>query len=103
MMMTTDKMDSYFLNFSDGMPMYSNKEVYYNGEEARLHTRDMVNKMRKMGINILSYFISSRWSDGGDDTNLNRFKQMYGSDASQIDILSIPAVARTMNELFLRK
>jgi hypothetical protein len=28
---------------------------------------------------------------------------MYGSDASQIDILSIPAVARTMNELFLRK
>ena len=103
MMMTTDKMDSYFLNFSDGMPMYSNKEVYYNGEEARLHTRDMVNKMRKMGINILSYFISSRWSDGGDDTNLNRFKQMYGSDASQIDILSIPAVARTMNNLFLKR
>ena len=105
MMMTTDKMDSYFLNFSDGMPMYSNSEVYYNGEEARLHTRDMVNKMRKMGINVLSYFISSRWSDDGDrdDTNLSRFKQMYGSDAEQIDILSIPQVAKTMNNLFLRK
>jgi hypothetical protein len=85
------------------MPMYSNSEMYYNGEEARLHTRDMVNKMRKMGINVLSYFISSRWSDGGDDTNLSRFKQMYGSDAESIDILSIPAVARTMNNLFLKR
>jgi hypothetical protein len=28
---------------------------------------------------------------------------MYGSDAESIDILSIPAVARTMNNLFLKR
>jgi hypothetical protein len=28
---------------------------------------------------------------------------MYGSDAEQINILSIPQVAKTMNNLFLRK
>ena len=88
MIMTTDKMDSYFLNFSDGMPMYSNDSIYYSGDEARKHTRDMVNKMRKMGIKVLSYFINDRY---------------YGDDAEQIDILSIPAVARTMNNLFLEK
>jgi ElaB/YqjD/DUF883 family membrane-anchored ribosome-binding protein len=102
MIYTTDKVDSYFLNFSDGMPMYSNDEMYYSGEEARIHTRDMVNKMRKMGINVLSYFISKYERD--DDFDYMRdFKQMYGSDAEKINILSIPQVAKTMNNLFLRK
>ena len=102
MIYTTDKVDSYFLNFSDGMPMYSNDEMYYSGEEARIHTRDMVNKMRKMGINILSYFIS-RYESDDDNRYMGDFKQMYGSDAEQINILSIPQVAKTMNSLFLRK
>ena len=61
MITTTDKMDSYFLNFSDGMPMYSNDTMYYQGDDARKHTRDMVNKMRKMGIKVLSYFINDRY------------------------------------------
>ena len=39
-----------------------------------------------------------------DDVDYMRdFKQMYGSDAEQINILSIPQVAKTMNNLFLRK
>ena len=38
-----------------------------------------------------------------DDPYINAFKEMYGSDAEEIDILSIPAVARTMNNLFLEK
>ena len=36
----------------------------------------MVNKMRKMGINILSYFIS----DYDRETTLQDFKTMYGQD-----------------------
>tara|TARA_R100001244_G_scaffold117713_1_gene87583 strand:- start:488 stop:1003 length:516 start_codon:yes stop_codon:yes gene_type:complete len=105
MIYTTDKVDSYFLNFSDGMPMYSSGDIYYNGEEARIHTRDMVNKMRKMGIKILSYYISRYESDDDsrDSRYMEDFKQMYGSDAEQINILSIPQVAKTMNKLFLKK
>ena len=104
MVYTTNDRNSYFLNFSDGMPMYSNSEVYYSGDEARNHTRDMVKKMRNMGIKVLSYFISSRYYDNSEnDYAMNDFKQMYGSDAESIDILSIPAVARTMNNLFLKR
>lgn len=102
MIYSTDKVDSYFLNFSDGMPMYSSNEIYYNGEEARIHTRDMVNKMRKMGIKILSYYIS-RYESDDDSRYMRDFKQMYGSDAEQINVLSIPQVSKTMNKLFLKK
>ena len=84
------------------MPMYSNDTMYYQGDDARKHTRDMVNKMRKMGIKVLSYFINDRYY-GDDSSAINAFKEMYGSDAEEIDILSIPAVARTMNNLFLEK
>ena len=103
MVHTTNDRESYFLNFSDGMPMYSNDVMYYQGNEARNHTRDMVKKMRNMGIKVLSYFICPTYCDDSDHRGLNHFKQMYGSDAESIDILSIPAVARTMNQLFLRK
>ena len=104
MVHTTNDRESYFLNFSDGMPMYSNDAMYYQGDEARNHTRDMVKKMRNMRIKVLSYFISSRYNDNSeDDYAMNHFKQMYGSDAESIDILSIPAVARTMNNLFLKR
>ena len=73
MITTTDKMDSFFLNLSDGMPMYSNDTMYCGDE---LLITKMVNKMRKMGINILSYFIS----DYDSDRTLQDFKTMYGSD-----------------------
>ena len=49
------------------------------------HTRDMVNKMRKMGINILSYFIS----DYDSDRTLQDFKTMYGSDSENINVSSL--------------
>ena len=58
---------------------------------------------KNMGIKVLSYFICPTYCDDSDHRGLNHFKQMYGSDAESIDILSIPAVARTMNQLFLRK
>ena len=102
MIHTTNNKESYFLNFSDGMPMYSNKEIYYSGSQARNHTRDMVKKMRNMGIKILSYYISNYDGDS-EYSNLNQFKEMYGNDSEQINVLSIPAVARTINNLFLKR
>tara|TARA_Y100000816_G_C26100418_1_gene583025 strand:- start:608 stop:2740 length:2133 start_codon:yes stop_codon:yes gene_type:complete len=99
MITTTDKMDSFFLNLSDGMPMYSNDTLYYCGDEAVNHTRDMVNKMRKMGINILSYFIS----DYDSDKTLQDFKTMYGGNAENINVSSVTQIAKTMNNMFLTK
>ena len=92
--------DSYFLNFSDGMPMYSDDKIYYHGETAVLQTKKAVQKMTNMGIGILSYFITGGYNS---DHELQDFKKMYGSGAENIDVSNVTQVARTMNKLFLDK
>ena len=97
---TTKDRDSYFLNFSDGMPMFSNNDISYYYDEALGHTKKMVNEMRTRGIKVLSYFIG----DGYDsDSNMNSFKKMYGKDAEFVDVTSVMSVSKTMNKKFLEK
>lgn len=97
---TTDR-DSYFLNFSDGMPMFSNKEIYYTGDTATEHTNTQVKKIRQMGIKVLSYFVASGRYDSERE---NRdFKRMYGRDAQYCNITNVLEVAKTMNKKFLEK
>ena len=92
--------DSYFINFSDGQPWYSNSEIYYSGESAESHTRRMVGNMRAMGISVLSYFIG----DGYDTDRDNKsFTNMYGKDAEFINATNMMQVAKTMNKKFLEK
>ena len=86
--------DAYFLNFSDGMPYFDG----YGGGRAVRHTRRQVKKMKKEGIKVLSYYISSY---GASDKENSNFKRMYGSDAECINTDNISAVARTMNAKFL--
>ena len=61
MITTTDKMDSFpkLIRRNQCIQMIQCIIVVMGVN----HTRDMVNKMRKMGINILSYFISDYDSD----------------------------------------
>jgi hypothetical protein len=89
--------DSYFVNYSDGQPWYSNKEIYYSGERAESHTRKMVNNMKAKGINVLSYFISEYRDD------CKSFSNMYGKDAEFINATNMMQVAKTMNKKFLSK
>ena len=92
--------DSYFLNFSDGMPMFHSENMYYNGSEALKHTQKMTNKIRNMGVKVLSYYV------GGDyerENTMNDFKKMYGNDASFINVTNVFEVAKTMNKMFLDK
>ena len=97
---TSKDKDSYFLNFSDGMPMFSNDDIDYNHDTAIDHTKKMVDKIRDRGVKVLSYFI-------GDSYDRNRgtstFTRMYGKDAHFIDVTSVLAVAKTMNKKFLQK
>ena len=97
---TTNDRDSYFLNFSDGMPMFSNNDLTYYNDEAINHTKKMVNEIRSRGIKVLSYFI------GGDyerESTAIDFKTMYGNDAEFVDVTSVMSVSRTMNKKFLEK
>ena len=92
--------DSYFLNFSDGMPMFHNDNIYYNGDEALKHTKKMTNKIRNMGVKVMSYYIGSSYER---DSNKNDFKKMYGKDAHFINVTNVFEVAKTMNKMFLDK
>jgi hypothetical protein len=98
----------YFINLSDGQPCYSvygrsgyNSTLDYSGEAAALHTGRQITMMRDADVRVLSYFIETHagW-DGGTDRKL--FRKMYGADASFIDPSSIPAIALTLNKLFIQ-
>ena len=98
---TTEDKDSYFLNFSDGMPMFNNDDVNYNWDTAINHTKKMVTTIREKGIKVLSYFVSDSKYGGKD--SVRDFKIMYGKDAEFIDVTSILSVTKTMNKKFLEK
>ena len=96
----TNEKDSYFLNFSDGMPMFQNSDVQYFHNTAIDHTRKMVKEIKGRGVKVLSYFIGSSW-DRSQSTKT--FTKMYGKDAQFIDVTSVLPVAKTMNQKFLEK
>lgn len=92
--------DSFFLNYSDGMPYYSDDKIYYSGSVGIKHTRSEVDKMRMAGIDVLSFFITEGYerSSTSDD-----FKKMYGKDATMIDPTKVLELAKELNKKFLQK
>jgi len=92
--------DSYFVNYSDGQPYYSNNEIYYSGRTAERHTKKMCDGMRAKGISVLSYFIGGDYSYDSDNSS---FTSMYGKDAEFISPTNMMSVAKTMNKKFLEK
>jgi nitric oxide reductase activation protein len=92
--------ESYFLNFSDGMPMFGNDEVDYHHNTALNHTKRMVKEIRNRGIKVVSYYIGDSYDS---NRNMSEFKTMYGKDSQFVDVTSVTAVSRTMNKKFLEK
>src|SRR6056300_103449 len=93
--------DSYFLNFSDGQPMFGDSNFDYYGDEALQHTKKQVKEIIKKGISVMSYFVGD--SDYDRDRNMDDFKTMYGKDAEFVDVTKVSSLAKTMNNLFLAK
>ena len=87
--------DSYFVNYSDGMPMFGNNDIEYYHNGAVNHTKSQVDTMRKNGIKVLSYFIAGSYSDKRESED---FKKMYGVDAQFINVENVSAIARTINK-----
>ena len=106
-----DEEDRYFLNISDGEPCFSMRSPItgmnfsYGDGNGVEHTRSQVNKIRKQGIHILSYYVQegegSDWLGMGHNTKHN-FRIMYGRDAKFIRTDSVVQLAQTINGLFLK-
>jgi len=92
--------ESYFLNFSDGMPMFSNSDVDYYHDTAINHTRKMVDEIKNRGIKVLSYYVGDSYDT---DRYMGDFKKMYGKDSEFIDVTSVMGISKTMNKKFLEK
>ena len=97
----TNNRDSYFLNFSDGQPMFSGEGFEYYGDQALHHTKKQVKEIIKKGISVMSYFVGD--SEYDRSRNMDDFKTMYGKDAEFIDVTKVSSLAKTMNNLFLEK
>lgn len=101
---TPDEEDRYFLNLSDGEPYYHltmpeiGVHISYVDEVGIAHTKTQVNKIRRKGVKILSYFIKSDEAAGNisllspifkapatyTDKLRENFHKMYGRDAKFI-------------------
>ena len=92
--------EMYFINISDGEPGYSDSNIQYGGDYANKHTKAQVDKMRKNGIKVLSYFVSD--GNYGLDRSRVRFQEMYGKDAEMIDINNLTQLSLSLNKLFVR-
>ena len=98
---STNDMDSYFLNISDGEPYFGNNELYYSGDMAFEHTKKMVKQIESMGIKTLSYYVEQWVAENGEPSR--GFKIMYGKGAKLIDITNVSQITKTINQLFLTK
>lgn len=107
-----DEEERYFLNLSDGEPYFrfhieeTNMDMNYTGEIAVKHTKEQVDKIRRSGAMIMSYFINNAGDVSlvsEEKNSLSKdFHKMYGKDAKFIDVESISDLAHTMNGLFLK-
>ena len=91
--------EMYFINISDGEPGYSDRNMSYGGEYAIQHTKTQINKMRKAGINVLSYFVHDNYVS---DRSKATFISMYGKDAEFIDIQNLTQLTKSLNSVFVR-
>jgi hypothetical protein len=94
-----DERDAYLVNVSDGEPGFSEGTMSgpsYRGKAAERHTRKQVDRIKSEGISVLSYFV-------GEDGSEERFEFMYGKSAEFIDVTSVTSIARTLNNMMMKK
>ena len=105
------KTDVFFINFSDGEPSFSLKNVaknasddtysYYSGFSGTTavdHCRQTMNLYREAGVKIMSYFITE-----SHYTNKDSFKRMYGEDAQFVNVENVTQVLKTLQKLLSDK
>jgi len=89
--------DNYFLNISDGMP-----QPQFDGFGLTTDvTRHNVEKMKKLGVGVMSFFISSEVDSPYHRLVKETFKTMYGPGAQFINTKDIRVISKAINKLLL--
>jgi nitric oxide reductase activation protein len=84
-----------FINYSDGAPGgVGGTEYGWDGVE---FTRRAVNKMKGLGMSIISYFIDNR----ADSHLAKDFRKMYGPEDEFIDSTSLIEMSKSLNRKFI--
>jgi hypothetical protein len=98
-------LDSYLINMSDGYPIFQDGlGGVYKGKKAINHTSKIIRNIKKKGVEVLSYFITTdNLGSVKEDELIKDFKAMYGKAASFIDPKNLNEVTKTLNKLFLIK
>jgi hypothetical protein len=96
--------ENYFVNFYDGMPCFIiDDNCRYEGKPAIEHVHDEVLRMKRKGIQVLSYFIvSEKWKLEEVKTAFTDCQYMYGKDAKMININDLGELAQSLNNLVAR-
>jgi len=92
---SNSNMDSYFINFSDGQPYFSSRNLNYCGDFAYTHTAKEISKMVAKDIKVLSFFID------GSKHDMNSFQRMYGKSAKSINVDQLLPLAKELNKMFI--
>lgn len=106
MLSKTDRdMNKIFINISDGLPMFNMidfNEKYscsFRDEPSLIYTRKQVNKIRELGYEVISYFISDyTYTFGTMDNLMKNFRMMYGKDAKNIKTNNVTQIHRTLSD-----
>lgn len=90
-----------FINISDGFPYSVVKTtagdmVKFESDESLEYTRKQVNKIRELGYQIISYFITE--SSYNHKHGMSNFKRMYGDDAEFINTSNVRQITETLNK-----
>lgn len=97
--------EAFFINVCDGEPCYSDGNVSgYSGYRACAHTKAQVNKMRQAGIKVLSFFVDRFSSEerSHETSSQKNHRDMYGKDATTINLDNLNQLSKSINSLFER-
>ena len=92
------KPNTTVINFSDGMPCTSGN---YYGWQAVEHCKQEVNKWKRAGHTVLSFFVNGGY-DGEEMPQ--QFPTMYGKESAKaINVTNIIKLARELNKTWAVK
>ena len=98
---STSNRDSYFLNFSDGMPMFGDGTFDYYGDK---HYNTLKDKLKKLLKKVFQYCLTLLVIVITIEIEIWKTSKLCMVKTLEfVDVSKVSSLAKTMNNLFLEK